>query len=78
MVYPAERQDWLGGSSEEFYLMCAWKDQVGSELSPSGAGRRAWMCNLEAFSTSAVTLSCRSHCDHLGKEYGGRVWMGLR
>lgn len=73
-----ERHNWSGG--QEFHFRCAWKGQVGSELSLSGAGRKGLglRCNWEAFSTSAVTFSCGSHCGHSGKEYGRGAQMGLR
>lgn len=76
---PSREAEPVGGG-QEFHFRCAWKGQVGSELSLSGAGRKGLglRCNWEAFSTLAVTLSCGSHCGHLGKEYGRRAQMGLR
>lgn len=54
--------------------MCQ-KGQVGSDPSPSGAGRRGldWRCNLEAFGPSAVAPSCGKDCAHLAKGYGKRA-----
>ena len=60
MVFAEERQEWLWGSSQQFHFRCAWKGQVGRELSPSAAGGKG------------LDLRCSS--SKLWKSFRERIW----